>query len=160
LAFADSFCTNTVRYSGQVGLTIAMLDSGYDNGDSGSDVLDGAEVYATIKDDFYLTVTQDYRPYDTYDDALYSEVPYDADVVDLLYHDVELHPNANFYQEPQEVNVLVLRHYLGPNVGVEIFHNGELITADIELIIEERRVEIRLPMAMSVAVLLTSNQPS
>jgi hypothetical protein len=241
LTFADSFCTNSVRYSGQVGLTVAMLDPGYDdrpydanmydselpyisnlasmlypavpvvnwngltipnltsaandamNGGTiftpswygfadadyylipydanpyfagvldlrlfepvclgtintegydttayDSDVLDGAEVYATIKDDFYLTLH-------TIDAG-----------TNLVYHHVELHPNATFYQEPQEVNVLVLRHYMGSDITVEVFNNNLLVNG-AQVIIEEQRVEIRLPTAMSVAVFLTSNQPA
>jgi hypothetical protein len=48
---------------------------------------------------------------------------------------------------------------MGSDITVEVFNN-DLLVDEAQVIIEEQRVEIRLPSAMSVAVLLTSNQPA
>jgi hypothetical protein len=115
--------------------------------------------YALIKEDVYFSITKDAALGDeTYDAFPYDDAGYGTRYQTLTYHHVDLHPEANFYQEPKEVDVLTLHHQLPGITGVKLYYNGEELTtsvlADLEVSVEPEQVRIVLPEPMSIAVLL------
>lgn len=103
-----------------------------------------AETYyfAQILDDMYLTV--DYQ----------DDVPVPFEVT----HNVHMHPEANFYQEPEDVHVLVMHHDRGvtPTSVVVYFMASILVDGvDYTKVIDEQRAIITMTTARSIAVKLS-----
>jgi hypothetical protein len=94
--------------------------------------LAGNNVFTYISDDMYMTVSEG--------------------GVDTVNHNVMLHAQSNFYEEPQNVNNLYI-HYEGANVisGVIVLNGDQVITPDT-LVIGTHVVQVSFNTARSFSV--------
>lgn len=92
----------------------------------------GNNVFTYISDDFYLTVTEG--------------------GANTVIHNVMLHPEANFYEEPEQVNNLYI-HYAGQYIidSVVVLNGDQVITPDT-LVVGTHVVQVSFNTARSFSV--------
>lgn len=68
--------------------------------------------YPYVRDDMYLTVT------------------FQDTATTRIHHHVTLFPNANLYQEPREINDLIIHRDGNPITSIEVYNEGLIVTPD------------------------------
>lgn len=97
----------------------------------------GVNFFTYINDEFYCAMTE-------------------AGVTTMIHH-VHLHHDANFYEEPQLVNQLIM-HYSGAfKVGSIVVVNGNQVITPTSTVIEDHRIIINFATARSFAVWIEPN---
>lgn len=178
--FSESLCTNSIYLSGQVSggdYDLFPLDENpLDIPNSNADFAD--EYYPSVPTvNWYPTyeipedpldlalfnpncenlinnpaVPETFYPYFR-DDMYLTEIINGIDI--KITHNVDLHTDATFYQEPEDVNELVLHHGKGvvPS-GITVYFNGGVIIPD-NIDLDEQRIILVFNTAKSVAVSIT-----